>query len=321
MRLECWVAFGAMLVAKYLGALGGSRAPTTKNQQKKTWESERRMTLLFLCSQIILAMAAGVKSWEDLAFFHEEVDGETGGFKHSTLALVDEDDVAYFGKTNCPRDNVTFAQLTSAHVPIADNSLFPEWALHHGNLTLAQDTGIDIYIKRPNLPLYDVFKEHNVLGLIPRDFLEEARVVEVLAEHPHSNIVRYHGCRVRRGRITGLVLDRHPKTLHDYLKNKVGSIDKGPFMKAIELAIHHIHSLGLAHNDLNPGNILIDAGGMPILIDFGSARVIGAKLGTSRGTTGWIDGELKDYHTSDRQHDFFALEKIRNWLDEPTFDD
>ncbi|KAI3390255.1 hypothetical protein diail_10856 [Diaporthe ilicicola] len=266
-------------------------------------------------------MAAKVTSWEDLAFFHEEVDGETGEFKHSTFALVDEDDVAYFGKTNYPRHNVTFEELTSALVPIPDNTLFPEWALHRGNLTLAQDTAIDIYIKRPNLPLYDVFKEHNVLELIPEDILEEARVMEVLAQHPHSNIVRYHGCRVRRGRITGLVLDRHPNTLTDYLRNKIGSVDKGPFMKAIELAIHHIHSLGLAHNDVNPGNILINLEGMPILIDFGSTRMIGAKLGTSRGTKGWIDGELKDYHTSDKQHDFFALEKIRNWLDEPTFDD
>lgn len=102
-------------------------------------------------------MAAKVTSWEDLAFFHEEVDGETGEFKHSTFALVDKDDVAYFGKTNHLRHNVTFEQLTSTLVPIPDNTLFPEWALYRGKLTLAQDTVIDIYIKRLNLPLYNVF--------------------------------------------------------------------------------------------------------------------------------------------------------------------
>jgi hypothetical protein len=59
---------------------------------------------------------------------------------------------------------------------------------------------------------------------------------------------------------------------------------------------------------------------MPILIDFGSSRPIGVKLGTSRGTKGWIDGDMKDYHTSDKKHDFYALGKIRSWLDEPIFD-
>ncbi|KAG8169406.1 hypothetical protein KVR01_000151 [Diaporthe batatas] len=284
-------------------------------------KGRRRIPRLLRFSEIIFVMAAKVTAWEDLVFFHEEVDDETGEFKHSTFALVDDDDVAYFGESNHPRHSITFDQLTSALVPIPDNDVFPEWAFHCGKLTLAQDTLMDYYIKRPNLPLYDVFKEHNVLELIPKDLLEEARVMEVLAEHPHPNIVRYHGCRVHRGLITGLVLDRHPNTLTDYLRNKIGSLDKGPFMKALELAIHHLHSLGLAHNDVNPGNILVDLEGMPVLIDFGSARAIGAKLGTSRGTKGWIDVSMDDYHTSDKQHDLFALEKIRDWLDNPTFDD
>lgn len=92
-------------------------------------------------------------------------------------------------------------------------------------------------------------------------------------------------------------------------------------MQALKSAISHLHSIGWAHNDLNPSNIMVDKEAMPILIDFGSAREIGAKLGTSRGTKGWIDGEIKDYHTSDSIHDVFAIEKLRTWLDGPTFDD
>jgi serine/threonine protein kinase len=70
-----------------------------------------------------------------------------------------------------------------------------------------------------------------------------------------------------------------------YLKNKIGSIDKGPFMQALKLAIQHVHSLGLAHNDINPANIIVKDG-MPVLIDFGSARRIGSSwepVGASRG--------------------------------------
>ena len=60
--------------------------------------------------------------------------------------------------------------------------------------------------------------------------------------------------------------------------------DKEAFMKSLGSAIHHLHSLDLAHNDLNPANILVAEDGTPILIDFGSARKIGEKLSMSRGT-------------------------------------
>ncbi|KAL6866463.1 hypothetical protein ACO1O0_002574 [Amphichorda felina] len=266
-------------------------------------------------------MGPQIAAWEDLTFFHEEVD-QTGEFQHTTFAVVDEDDTAYFGKSNHPKRNLTFQQIASALTPIPDNDIFPEWVPYSAELTEAPDTFPPItYIKRPNLSLYDIFQEHNALNNIPKGLLEEAKAMEMISKHPHPNIICYHGCRVRRGRITGLVLDRHPHTLSDYLKNKVGSVDGVPFIQAVKSAICHLHSLGWAHNDLNPSNILVDEDGMPILIDFGSAREIGAKLGTSRGTKGWIDGEMKDYHTSDKRHDFFALEKIRMWLDAPIFDD
>lgn len=87
-------------------------------------------------------------------------------------------------------------------------------------------------------------------------------------------------------------------------------------MAALESAVKHLHSLGLAHNDIDPRNIMVDATGMPILIDFGSCREVGRKLGVSRGTTGWIQGDSLAYDTSEAGHDLFALEKVRAWLDE-----
>jgi hypothetical protein len=58
---------------------------------------------------------------------------------------------------------------------------------------------------------------------------------------------------------------------------------------------------------------------MPVLVDFGSCREIGRRLGASRGTVGWIEGDMLDYHTSEESHDWFAVEKIRAWLDKPEF--
>jgi hypothetical protein len=38
--------------------------------------------------------------------------------------------------------------------------------------------------------------------------------------------------------------------LKSYLKEAVGEIDKEPFMAALESAVKHLHSLGLAHNGM-----------------------------------------------------------------------
>jgi serine/threonine protein kinase len=151
--------------------------------------------------------------------------------------------------------------------------------------------------------------------------MEEAAAMEVLRCQPHPNIVGYHGCQVRRGYITGLVLDWHPHDLESYLKSGHHIHDNDLFVASLESAIRHFHSLGWAHNDLNPTNVLVAEDQSPILIDFGSARRIGEELSTSRGTKGWIDCEMEHYTTSETQHDISALTKIREWLNNPIFKD
>ncbi|KAK1764626.1 kinase-like domain-containing protein [Phialemonium atrogriseum] len=154
---------------------------------------------------------------------------------------------------------------------------------------------------------------------MPGLILEEAHALQIVSQRPHPNIIGYHGCRVRRGRITGLVFDRYENDLNHYLKDGIGTIDKEAFMAALESAVHHLHSLGMAHNDINPANIMVGEGGVPVLVDFGSCREVGHKMTTSRGTPGWVDEE-DDYTTSEERHDVFALGKIRTWLGNPVFD-
>ena len=264
-----------------------------------------------------------ITTWEDLAIFDEEFSDETGEFKYTIFAAFDQDETAYFGKLALRKRDVTLEHLASVLSPIPDDDVFPRWAPDNTGLIQAQDTlPPNAFIKYPELALYDVFKQHNILYLLRNGLVEEARTMEMISKHPHPNIVRYHGCRVRRGHITGLVLDCYPNTLTEYLNNKVGSLslDQELFMDALKSAVSHLHSLGLAHNDLHPGNVLVDDRGAPFLRDFEAAREIGAKLGIRRRTEGWIEGEMKDYHTSDKNHDLFALGKIRAWLDNPSFE-
>jgi len=59
-------------------------------------------------------------------------------------------------------------------------------------------------------------------------------------------------------------------------------------MATLESSIRHLHSLGLAHNDINPSNISVNARCIPILAEFDSCCPVGEMLTYSRGTQGRI---------------------------------
>ncbi|EEH02712.1 conserved hypothetical protein [Histoplasma capsulatum G186AR] len=274
-------------------------------------------------------MTPQITRWADFAYVSEEFDSETHEFQYTMLAVINSDDVIYYSELPTRKAEISFQQVMATLRPIPDSEIFPELPLsdvkQFTKAPMELPANCQVFIKRPNISQYDVYKRHNVVHLLAQSFLEETRTMEFLSAHPHPYFIQYHGCCFRRGYLTGIVISRHSHDLKNYLSHGVGNIDKKAFMTALESAIYHLHSLGWAHNDLNPTNVLVDdseaSGGMPVLIDFGSARKIGSLLGTSRGTSGWIEGRIEDYTTSKKEHDTFALEKMRLWLDNPTFDD
>lgn len=78
---------------------------------------------------------------------------------------------------------------------------------------------------------------------------------------------------MKRGRILGLVLDRCSTTLEKRMKaGGIPQFNKESWMKGIESAAKHLHTLGLAHNDLSPANIMLDEYDNAIVIDLGSCK-------------------------------------------------
>lgn len=135
-------------------------------------------------------------------------------------------------------------------------------------------------------------------------------MLEFLAQHPHPNIVRYHGCVVKRGYITGIALTRYHKILEHRFHDNASDLDLDRFECQCRDAIDHIHSLGVAHNDLNPSNIALDGIDDPVIIDWGSCKEFGGLL-LSAGTPGWIEDE---FDVSRKEHDLYALDKIMAWM-------
>ncbi|KOS36308.1 hypothetical protein ACN38_g12961 [Penicillium nordicum] len=103
--------------------------------------------------------------------------------------------------------------------------------------------------------------------------------------HPHPNIATYLGCQVSGGVITGLCLEKYPRTptkevnpgalMKRALRNtREARGDYSRVLTDIDSGIRYLHSLGA------------------IIIDFGSCRKIGESLKDVGRTYEWYDREM-----------------------------
>ena len=104
-------------------------------------------------------------------------------------------------------------------------------------------------------------------------FLEEARTLARFNEHP--NIVSVRDFFKANG--TGYLVMNYMEgvTLKQYMESRKEPL---PFEQALNIfmpvldALKEVHAAGILHRDISPDNLLIDAQGRVILIDFGAAR-------------------------------------------------
>ncbi|RDW63151.1 uncharacterized protein DSM5745_10262 [Aspergillus mulundensis] len=121
-----------------------------------------------------------------------------------------------------------------------------------------------VYVKTPSLLAY-------INGNLEKQMARKVETCEILRRNPHPNIATYYGYTGAHGRVSGLCFKRYTSKLLEAVnlqglgkvafrssarelvrENMISGLD------GVLAAIKHLHSLGLAHNDINPANIMVD---------------------------------------------------------------
>ncbi|KAK3401576.1 hypothetical protein B0T20DRAFT_346130, partial [Sordaria brevicollis] len=286
-----------------------------------------------------------IKAWTDFCFYRESLCSpyDDPGRTYTVFAASTEDGRIFFGSVpfRVSETHITWEQITGCLEEVKDEQLFPPvgtaertwFTVAPGEELLPRGWA---WVGR-NLRGYEDFrKEWEGEGEFPlaRKFLEETKILELILRNPtktrpsgiwgHPNIAEYIGVKINRSRITGLVFAKYRQNLWEYLLQRqhergVGimtSEHQNMFIADLEDAIlNYLHKeLNVAHNDINPGNIMVEFRGgrpVPFLTGFGMARKVGKRIllrekegmeETFLRNWGW-GCEEGEYERSERRHD------------------
>jgi eukaryotic-like serine/threonine-protein kinase len=100
------------------------------------------------------------------------------------------------------------------------------------------------------------------------------REVRTLAEVGHPNVLRVHEFSHYAG-LAYLVTDYAPGgSLEDRLGRTLLPISTAlSVLGGVAAGLDHLHGLGIVHGDIKPANILFGSAGLPLVADFGVARL------------------------------------------------
>ena len=209
-----------------------------------------------------------IESVRDISPLYEafsEEDDEHGNpiFLYSSYGYIGDDFTAYIRRSKLRKYDLTSKNIKESLQLLPDEDVYPEAPRSITTYTAPIDNSV--FLKDPKLHTAFIGT-----GLLSKLILQEVEILELLQHNPHPNIIRYHGCLTRRGRIVDIVFDRHPLTLEQRLRDVTRPLDVETCIRKITPGVSHMHALKIVHNDLTPMNIMVDDYDTPIIIDFGS---------------------------------------------------
>lgn len=127
-----------------------------------------------------------------------------------------------------------------------------------------------------------------------RRFLDER---QILAGLEHPNIARLLD--------GGATEEGMPYMVMEYVqgvpvtqyceRHAMGARDRLELFQTVCLAVHHAHQHLVVHRDIKPANILVTPGGVPVLLDFGIARILDPLTATTAETRALLQPLTPDY--------------------------
>lgn len=165
-----------------------------------------------------------------------------------TLITAFVDGNAYSGKSPLRMEDMDEVEVLEYLQPVPPENVFP---LAPDDLTVAPPFDkTKHYLKAPQFTYGDSLPGRTFVADV---LLNEARVLERLRRKPHVSIVPYHGVVVKDSRITHLCLQRCHSSLLEYYESGLPTLERNRLLDEVIEGIEHLHTMGLAHNDINLG--------------------------------------------------------------------
>jgi formylglycine-generating enzyme required for sulfatase activity len=139
-------------------------------------------------------------------------------------------------------------------------------------------------------------------------FQIEARASARLAGHP--NIVTVYDYGEEDGQAYLVLQFVNGETLEKRLHRPISALEVDRIITGVASALDFAHRHNLIHRDIKPSNVLLDEDGMPILSDFGIAKLLDATASVTNtllGTPDYMSPEQITGSTLDGRSDVYAL--------------